>query len=153
MLHHEFGRSCYLEWLPRWLSDKGSPCQPGDAGSIPGLGRPPREGNDNPQQDSCLENPWTEEPGGLQSMGSHRSRALKYAQQEEKEIALFHSFSLLKEILIFLLGLLILNVTKHVKCSAPCLSVYSKCSISLNFFYFFIFFHLFLLVGGQLLYN
>ena len=48
MLHHEFGRSCYLEWLPRCFSDKGSPCQAGDAGSIPGLGRPPREGNDNP---------------------------------------------------------------------------------------------------------
>ena len=25
-------------------------------------------GNGNPLQDSCLENPWTEEPGGLQSM-------------------------------------------------------------------------------------
>ena len=29
----------------------------GDRGSIPGLGRSPREGNDNPLQDSCLENP------------------------------------------------------------------------------------------------
>ena len=27
------------------------------------------EGNGNPLQYSCLENPWTEEPGGLQSMG------------------------------------------------------------------------------------
>ena len=26
----------------------------------------------NPLQYSCLENPWTEEPGGLQSMGSQR---------------------------------------------------------------------------------
>ena len=57
MLHHEFGRSCYLEWLSRWLSDKGSPCKIGDSGSIPGLGRSPREGNDNPQQDSCLGDP------------------------------------------------------------------------------------------------
>ena len=31
-----------------------------------------REGNGNPLQDSCLENPRTEEPGGLPSMGSHR---------------------------------------------------------------------------------
>ena len=30
------------------------------------------EGNGAPLQYSCLENPWTEEPGGLQSMGSHR---------------------------------------------------------------------------------
>ena len=28
-----------------------------DAGSIPGLGRSPREGNGNPVQESCLENP------------------------------------------------------------------------------------------------
>ena len=42
----------------------------GEAGLIPGLGRSPGEGNGNPLQYSCLENPWTEEPGGLQSIGS-----------------------------------------------------------------------------------
>jgi len=30
------------------------------------------EGNGNPLQYSCLENPMTEEPGGLQSTGSQR---------------------------------------------------------------------------------
>ena len=30
------------------------------------------EGNGNPLQCSCLENPPTGEPGGLPSMGSHR---------------------------------------------------------------------------------
>ena len=30
------------------------------------------EGNGNPLQHSCLENPGTGEPGGLPSMGSHR---------------------------------------------------------------------------------
>ena len=43
-----------------------------DAGSIPALGRSPGEGHGNPLQYSCLENPWTEEPGGLQSMGLQR---------------------------------------------------------------------------------
>ena len=39
------------------------------------LGRYPGEGNGNPLQYSCLENiPWTEEPGGLQSMGSQKVR-------------------------------------------------------------------------------
>ena len=38
---------------------------------IPGLGRSPGEGDGNPLQYSCLENP-TEEPGRLQSMG-HKS--------------------------------------------------------------------------------
>ena len=31
-----------------------------------------REGNGNPLQYSCLKIPWTEEPGRLLSMGSHR---------------------------------------------------------------------------------
>ena len=32
------------------------------------------EGNGTPLQYSCLENPWTEEPGRLQSMGVAKSR-------------------------------------------------------------------------------
>jgi len=44
-------------------------CNAGDLGSIPGLGRSPEERNGNPLQYSCLRIPWTEEPGGLQSMG------------------------------------------------------------------------------------
>ena len=47
---------------------KNPPANAGDVGSIPGLGRSPGGGNGNPLQYSCLENPWTEEPGGLQSM-------------------------------------------------------------------------------------
>ena len=34
-----------------------SACNAGDPGSIPGLGRSPGEGNGNPLQYSCLENP------------------------------------------------------------------------------------------------
>ena len=34
-----------------------SACNAGDLGSIPGLGRSPGEGNGNPLQNSCLENP------------------------------------------------------------------------------------------------
>ena len=44
-----------------------------DSGSIPGLGRPPGGGHSSPLQCSRLENPWTEEPGGLQSMGLKES--------------------------------------------------------------------------------
>ena len=36
---------------------KESACSTGDPGSIPGLGRFPGEGNGNPLQYSCLENP------------------------------------------------------------------------------------------------
>ena len=43
--------------LPRWLSGKESTCQAGDEHSVSGLGRSPGEGNGNPLQYSCLENP------------------------------------------------------------------------------------------------
>ena len=35
---------------------RGPACNAGDPGSIPGLGRSPRERHDNPLQYSCLEN-------------------------------------------------------------------------------------------------
>ena len=43
-----------------------------DTDLIPGSGGSPREGHGNPLQYSCLENPMTKEPGGLQSMRLHR---------------------------------------------------------------------------------
>ena len=48
---------------------KSLPVNAGDMGSIPGLGRSRGEGNGNPLQYFAWEMPWTEEPGGLQSMG------------------------------------------------------------------------------------
>ena len=39
------------------VEDKESACNEGDLGLIPGLGRSPGEGNGNPLQYSCLENP------------------------------------------------------------------------------------------------
>ena len=48
---------------------KNAPGNAGDAGLIPVSGRSPGEENGNPLQYSCLEIPWTEEVGGLQSMG------------------------------------------------------------------------------------
>ena len=41
-----------------------------DAGSIPGSGKFPAGGHGNPLQYFCLGIPWTEEPDGLQSIGS-----------------------------------------------------------------------------------
>ena len=42
--------------FPTWLSGKESACQAGDAGSIPGSGKSPEEGNGYPLQYSCLGN-------------------------------------------------------------------------------------------------
>ena len=57
------------------LAVKNPPANAGDerdAGSVPGSGRSSGVENGNPLQYSCLENPWTEESAGLQSMGSQR---------------------------------------------------------------------------------
>ena len=45
-----------------------------ESGLIPGLGRFPGGEHGNPFQYSCLENPMTEDPGRLQSMGLQRVR-------------------------------------------------------------------------------
>ena len=61
--------------FPGGSDGKASVYNPGDLGSIPGSGRFPGEGNDNPLQYSCLENPmdrgaWCR----LLPMGSQRAR-------------------------------------------------------------------------------
>ena len=54
---------------------KNLPVNAGEVGSIPGSGRSPGVGNDNPLQCSSMGNhPWTEEPGGLQSTESQKSQ-------------------------------------------------------------------------------
>ena len=49
------GIPTFLGFPDGWV-DKESAGNAGDPGSIPGSGRPPGEGNDNPLQDSCLGN-------------------------------------------------------------------------------------------------
>ena len=55
-LHHSLtpGKS---QDFPGGSEIKASACNAGDLGSIPGSGRSPAEGNGNPLQYSCLENP------------------------------------------------------------------------------------------------
>ena len=43
--------------VPGGSEVKASACNVGDLGSVPGSGRSPGEGNGNPLQCSCLENP------------------------------------------------------------------------------------------------
>ena len=47
-----------ISWCLRWL--KASAYNAGDLGLIPGSGRSPGEGNGNPLQYPCLENPMDE---------------------------------------------------------------------------------------------
>ena len=47
--------------FPGGSDDKEFACNVRDLGSIPGLGRPPEEGQEYPLQYSCLENPMDRE--------------------------------------------------------------------------------------------
>ena len=56
--------------LPRWYSDKESACNARDPGSIPGLEDPLEEKMSTHSSILPWEIPWTEEPDGLQFLGS-----------------------------------------------------------------------------------
>ena len=58
---------------------KESTCNLGDLGSIPGLGRSPREGNGYPLQYSCLEN-----PRGQRSLACYRPWGQKESDTTER---------------------------------------------------------------------
>ena len=60
--------------MPRWLRGKESACNAGDAGSIPGLEDLLEEGMATYCSILAWEIPWTEEPGGVQSVGLQKSR-------------------------------------------------------------------------------
>ena len=64
--------SLLLGLLAEIANGKASVYDVGDLGSIPGLGRFLGEGNGNPVQYCCLENPMDGDPGRLQSMESRR---------------------------------------------------------------------------------
>ena len=58
--------------FPGGSDGKESACNARDAGSFPGSGRSPGEGNGYPLQYLAWKISWTEEPGELKSMGSQR---------------------------------------------------------------------------------
>ena len=66
---NQLGNICHVG-LPWWLSGKKSACNAGDKGSIPGWGNPLEKEIATHSSSLAWEIPWTEEPGGLQSMGS-----------------------------------------------------------------------------------
>ena len=58
--------------FPSGSEGKASACNGGEVGSSLGSGTSPGEGNGNPVQYPCLENPMDRETGRLQSTGSQR---------------------------------------------------------------------------------
>ena len=71
----EFDIGTRLLWgFPCGLDSKKSSCNEGDLGSIPGSGRCLEKVIATHSSNLAWRIPWTEEPGGLQSMGSQRVR-------------------------------------------------------------------------------
>ena len=68
---HRIGKYLRLGF-PGGSDGQESACNAGDLGLISGLRRSPGERNGYQLWYSCLGDPWTEEPGGLQSMGLQR---------------------------------------------------------------------------------
>ena len=80
---------------------KASACNAGDLGSIPGSGRSPGEGNSNPPQFSCLENPmdrraWRATVRGIARVG--QDLALSFCYLRKLVSAFIHCYSFLKAI-------------------------------------------------------
>ena len=66
--------TCKQSWgFPGGSVVKNTPASTGATDLIPRLGRSPGEGTGNLLQCSCLGNPMTEEPGGLQFMRSQKT--------------------------------------------------------------------------------
>ena len=63
-----------IRGFPGGIVVKNLPANAGDAGSVAGLGRSPGEGNGNPLQYSCLENPTDKEVWRATVHGVPKSR-------------------------------------------------------------------------------
>ena len=70
----EILRSGLVHGLPCGSDSKESACSAGVPGSVPGSGRSPGEGNGNPLQYSCLENPLDREAWWVTVYGVTKSR-------------------------------------------------------------------------------
>ena len=66
--------SLLAQTFPAGSDSKETAYNAGDLGSLPRSGRSPGEGNGNPLNILAWKILWTEEPGGLQSMGSQTVR-------------------------------------------------------------------------------
>ena len=79
----------HIKDFPGGSDGKVSVYNAGGLGSIPGLGRFPGEGNSNPLQYSCLENPMDEEPiAGYCPWGHKKSWTYTYKLVSHRDVYL-----------------------------------------------------------------
>ena len=86
--------------LPKWLNGKEYACSGGDKCLISGLGRSPGEGNGNPLQYSCLENPrdrgawWAAVYGVAQSRTWLKRLSRSSSSNNHRDAFIFSSYCL-----------------------------------------------------------
>ena len=103
----------YVLGFPAGSAVRNLPAHVGDLGSIPGLGKSPGEEMASHASILVWENPWTEEPAGLQFMGSQRVRHCWATKQQyvlAKFTSLFH-----KEWLLWFLNVSVCTFIIHLK--------------------------------------
>ena len=95
--------------FPCGSAGKESPCNMGDLGSIPALGRSPREGKSYPLQYSGLRIPWTVQPHGVAKSQTrlsdfHSKSTLKQHQQLRSILLVqtLHSKQNVEEVTVFI---------------------------------------------------
>ena len=91
-LGESHGKECCLCLKGNWVSQvdtvKDPPANAGDAGdlsSVPGSGRSLEGGHATHSSILTWKISWTEEPGGLQSMGSQKSQTRQHSLTSTKE--------------------------------------------------------------------
>ena len=82
------------KWFPGGSDGKASAYNAGDPGSIPGLGRSPGEGNGNPLQYSCQENPMN---GGacqvtVHGVAKNRTQLSNFTSLPPRKSNCFHTY-------------------------------------------------------------
>ena len=86
--------SRFVTGFPGGSDSKESACNAGDRGSIPGLGRSLEEGVATHFSIFAWRIPWTEEAGGLQSMGCKESETTERLSTAQHKVYCFLSLSL-----------------------------------------------------------
>ena len=85
-----------LFWAFLVTQSKESACNVGDLGSIPGWGRSPGEGNGNPLQYSCLENPMGKRAWKAPVHGAEKSRTRLSEQAQRTWCSFFWGGGVMK---------------------------------------------------------
>jgi len=105
------GRSLFTPILgfPCSSNSKEFACNAGDLGSIPGSGRSSGEGNGNPLQYSCLENPMDRGAWRATIHGVAKSQTMQQQTISKTDMLLYKNIMAFKHNFLFLTQLLIDN--------------------------------------------